>query len=292
MSEAVGNTGGGGTGGDSGGGASGNIVGSGGAAAQGSTSTSGSTSSSDWTSSLNDDFKGYVQTKGFKDPGQVLDSYRNLEKLMGAPKERLLKLPEKADDPAWNEIYGKLGRPEKADEYKVDGWDDESAKWAKDNFHKLGLSRTQAEKLVASWNERTEAQKQASLDAHQAKIAADDKQLKTEWGQAYDQNTQLARRAVKEFGMDAATIDKLESVLGFAGVMKHMYTIGAKLGESPYVASNSNGASNFNRFLTPEAAKSRINTLRADSDFTRRYINNEAAAKYEMEQLHKMAYGE
>ena len=33
----------------------------------------------DWTTGLNEDTRGFVQNRGFKDPGMVLDSYRNME---------------------------------------------------------------------------------------------------------------------------------------------------------------------------------------------------------------------
>src|SRR5690606_18358521 len=77
--------------------------------------TTTQTTATDWTSGFSDDLKGFVQNKGFKDPASVLDSYRNLEKLMGTPKERLLRLPENMDDAnAMGEIYTRLGRPQTA----------------------------------------------------------------------------------------------------------------------------------------------------------------------------------
>ena len=79
---------------------------SGGAAAGGqspsanttSTSTQGSApASTDWTSGLTDEMRGYVQNKGFKAPQDVVESYRNFEKLHGVPQDRILKLPENLD---------------------------------------------------------------------------------------------------------------------------------------------------------------------------------------------------
>ena len=68
----------------------------------------------DWTAGLPEEMKGYVQNKGFKDPSAVVESYRNFEKLMGVPQDRMIKLPEKAEDKAaWDSIYNRLGRPEK-----------------------------------------------------------------------------------------------------------------------------------------------------------------------------------
>lgn len=291
MSDATIDNGGGVTGGTSGGGslsAGAPAVSAGGNTPNGLSPNSGG-NPSDWTTGLNDELKGFVQNKGFKDPGMALESYRNLEKLMGAPKERLLKLPEKADDPAWNDVYGRLGRPEKAQDYGIKG-DEKFVSWAQENFHKLGLSKTQAEKLVENWGNFTGEQEKARLDASQAKAAEEDKALKNKWGQAYEKHTAIAKQAVKEFGMTAEAIDKLESAMGYTGVMELMYNIGSKLGEPSFVAGGNKGGG-FN-VMSPEAAKSEINSLRSDPDFVRRYTNNDAEARAKMIHLHKMAYGD
>jgi hypothetical protein len=160
---------------------------------------------SDWTSSLNDDLKGYAQVKGFKDPQTVLDSYRGLEKLMGAPKDRLLKLPEKADAPEWNDIYSKLGRPSDPKEYKFDGVEGVDPKlegWARENFHKLGLSQKQGESLLKSYRELETVESQAQTEQKQMAIKTQEESLKREWGSAFDQNVQVAKQAASKFGFD------------------------------------------------------------------------------------------
>lgn len=245
----------------------------------------------DWTSGLNDDFKGYVQNKGFKDPTAVLDSYRNLEKLMGAPKERLLKLPEKMDDEAaMMDIFNKLGRPEKAEDYNLpvpQGMDDSFAKWAKESFHKMGLTKTQAEKFGANWNEYVMGQSQARQDAFKAKAAGEVDALKKEWGMAHEKNVNVAKNAARAFGVDEATIEKLEATMGFAPLMKFMHGIGSKLGESNFVAGNGNGGFGA---LSPQAAIDQISALRGDADFVKKYTSGDVEAKAKMEHLHKMAY--
>lgn len=247
----------------------------------------------DWTSSLSPELKGLVETKGFKDPGMALESYRNLEKLVGTPQERLLKLPEKADDAAWGDIFNKLGRPSKADEYQFqlpkEMGDENTAKWAKETFHKLGLTKTQAEKLMTEWTQQNKAMLEASENAKITKNETENNTLKREWGMAFDQNINVAKQAVREFGLDSETIDKLEDALGFAGVMKFMHQVGSKMGEDSFTVGDrrqSFGA------LTPDAARHQINALRADNDFIRRYTNGDVEAKQKMEKLHQMAYPE
>src|ERR1041385_7113969 len=64
-----------------------------------------------WYSSITDaEDRGFIENKKYPDLAHMVKAHRSLESHLGAPKERLITLPEKADDPKWNEIYGKLGR--------------------------------------------------------------------------------------------------------------------------------------------------------------------------------------
>lgn len=245
--------------------------------------------SSDWTSGFDADTKGYIQNKGFKDPGSVIESYRNFEKLMGAPKERILKVPEKAEDvEGWNGIYQKLGRPEKPEGYKFEMKDQEFGKWAQGTFHELGLSESQAAKLVGKWNEYANGVSTKQQESYANKISQEGEALKKEWGAAYDQNIAQAKRAVQGLGLDGEKIDALEKVMGFAGVMKFVHSLGTKLGEDSFVSGDSKSGG-FGA-MTPEAAMNRINAIKADKSFVEKYLAGDLAARQEMERLHKFAY--
>lgn len=272
-------------------GASGQMIGGQGAGA--STTVS---SGADWTSGMTDDHRQFVAGKGFKDPAAAIDSYRNLEKLLGGPKEKLFRIPDKEDAPEWGDIYNRLGRPEKADDYKLDlpnqGGDEAFAGWARKNFHELGLTRKQAEGLASRWNEYATGltTQQQSLQSQEAQIQ--ELNLKKEWGGAFDQNMAIAKRAVNGLGIDAKTIDALEGAMGFAGVMKFFQNLGAKLGEDSFVSAGSGSGSSFSGAMTPLAAQQKIKDLRSDSDFVKRYTSGDVQAKAEMERLHRFAYPE
>jgi hypothetical protein len=249
---------------------------------------------SDWTTGLNDDLRGYVQNKGFKDPGAVVDSYRNIEKLMGVPQERLLKLPAKEDDPGWSEVYDRLGRPKDPKEYKIEvpkGDDGKFAEWARGTFHELGISKNAGEKLVGKWNEYAQNAQKTHFETYSAQAEKEEGALKKEWGLAFEKHVSIAKQAVNSFGLDGESIEKLEGALGYGKLMKLLHNIGSKLGEGQFHSSGSTG-SGFNGALTPDAARNKIQTLRGDADFVRRYANGEMSAKEEMERLHRMAYPE
>jgi hypothetical protein len=252
--------------------------------------TAPASTSSDWTTGFNDELKGYVQNKGFKDPSSVLDSYRNLEKAIGVPSERLIKLPADQNDPAaMAEVYAKLGRPGKPDDYKIDvpqGQGDDFAKWARGTFHELGLTAPQAEVLSKKWNELQAQMGQAQSQSQEATFTQQRESLKREWGAAYEQNAKVVDKAAQALGIDAQTLDALKSSMGVDKAMKFLHSIGSKTLEDSFVSGKD--GSQFG-VMTPEAAKSRISQLRNDPDFSSRYLRGESNAINEMSRLHEMA---
>ena len=245
----------------------------------------------DWTSGLNDELKGYVQNKGFKDPASALDSYRNLEKLMGAPRERLVTLPESLDDmAALAPIFDKLGRPSKAEEYDFkyseEMGGDQLATYLKNNFHELGVTKKQGEAIAKKLEEHFNGEVEKTKTQVQADFAKQEAALKTEWGNAHDQNIGIARKAMNALGMDVAKIDALEASLGYDGVMKFLHNIGSRIGEDKFVTND--GAGKF--IMTPEAARVKIEALKADKAFGSKLMAKDAQAKIEWDNLHQMAY--
>lgn len=249
------------------------------------TAAASTTPTQDWTSSLSEEARGYVQNKGFKDPGVVLESYRNLEKVLRTPKERLVTLPETDDPAAWNEVHTRLGKPATADGYKLEGKDAELQKAQRAWFHEAGLSDKQAALISKKWDERTTSADTAALSAAKTKLEGETNGLKREWGAAYDQNVNVAKRTAATFGIDGDTLDKIESVMGFPGIMKLMSAIGSKLGEDTFVGGDAGGA----RAMSPEAARSQMSALKQDKEFIAKLSNGDVGARSEMERLSRFA---
>ncbi len=244
-----------------------------------------------WTDSLNEDLKGYVQNKGFQDTGAVIESYRNLEKLHGVSPQRILKLPETAEDTAWNDVYTKLGKPSTPDGYglkSVEGSDPTFTDWAKSAFHKLHLTSDQGQNLVKQFSEFTAAQESAALAKKTDDVRKQTDSLKKEWGNAYNQNLARAQHAYRTFGLEDKAITALESAIGVDGVMKFMHDLGAKIGEHGFVSGEN--SQNFNsNVLTPAQAKAQIEAKMQDASFKKRYLEKEVKAVEEFTRLHIMA---
>lgn len=245
----------------------------------------------DWHAGLSDDLKGYVSTKGFKDPASVVDSYRNLEKLIGV-KEKLLQVPDNlGDEKAMADVWKRLGRPEKAEEYGIKAENEKLGKWYAETAHKLGLNRNQAEALFKSFDEYAKAEAMEIENQTKANSEKLVNELKTKWGAAYEQNLAVAQSAAKQFGITPEQVSQLETVMGFQPVMELLNNIGAKIGEPDFVGGT--GAKGFGtKVLPPAQARERINQLMQDSEWSKRYINGDMQARNEFENLNKWAIGQ
>lgn len=243
-----------------------------------------------WNAGFDEDTNTYVTNKGWQNPADILNSYRNLEKFAGGSKN-LIELPGvDADQAAMDAFFGKLGRPDSADKYDLkmpDGADAELANWFKQNAHKAGLNGKQAASLFDAWNEMSGARLQAMQQqamADSEKAIAD---LKREWGQGYDGQIDSGKRAVAALGYTAEQLDAIEGKLGTADMLKLFATIGSKMGEPSFEGGERSGTS-FG--LTPASAKQQIADLKMDKNFMGEYLNGNPDAVSKMKRLMEFAH--
>lgn len=246
---------------------------------------------SDWTSEMAPDVKGYVQNKGWRNPSDLLDSYRGFEKLHGVPETQIVKIPTGEDKDAWNGIFNKLGRPATPDGYNIktpEGGSEPFTKWAQSTFHEAGLSSKQAELVMGKFQEFSKAQTEQSTKDYTAGVEKQSNDLKKEWGGAYDQNVKLAQTAYRELNLPEGAIEGIEKALGFSATMKLFELIGQKVGEAKYMVGDRNpmGA------MTPEAARAKFADLRGDPAWVRSYTNGDANAKAELDRLQRYMHPE
>ena len=244
------------------------------------------TATPDWFGGFQDEgLKSYAQNKGWKDPSSMVDSYRNLEKLVGV-KEKLLQVPDNLGDAkAMEDVWKRLGRPEKPEEYGIKAGNEKFGEWFSKTAHELGLNRNQAEALFKKYDEfagAEQSQTEAQLKAESDKLIND---LKTKWGAAHDQNLNVAKQAATQFGIDADMLNKMESSLGFAKTMEFLHTVGSKLGEPSFEAGK---PLRNDVQLSPSQAKERISQLILDKDFSNKYVNGGVQEREEMRRLNEM----
>lgn len=235
------------------------------------------------------ELRGYIETKGFKEPQDLALSYKNLEKLVGVPADQVLRLPKEGDTEGWNKLHERLGRPAKPEEYELPlppGANDKYAKFIANKMHTLGVSKKVAQELAAAQNEFVAAEAAENATAYQATIKEQDTALRSKWGQAYDKNLQVAKGAFAELGITTEAVNALEKAMGFAGVMEFFHGLGAKIGEDRFVSAA--GTPGFNGVMSPAAAQARIQAIAKDPVLSVKYANGDAALKAEMDNLHRM----
>lgn len=245
----------------------------------------------DWTTGLNDEHKTFVTNKGFKDASSVVDSYVNLEKLLGAPREKLVTLPDSDDAEGLGKLYDKLGRPADKKDYKIElpegAQSEDFVTWAKDTFHEHGLSGDQVENVMKKYGEFYTNQVDAMEETLKAEVANQDKSLRREWGAAHDQNIQAAKAAVKAFGIKEEQIDVMQKAMGYDGVMKFLHEVGTKIGEHKFVSGD--GAPTGGAMI-PTQAQAKIKELTFDKNFQQKMGQRDAAAIRQWDQLHEWAF--
>jgi hypothetical protein len=251
-----------------------------------------------WTEGLSEDIRGYVENKGWDGMEAAISSYQHLEKQLGAPPDSLVRVPTDFDDQeATNEFYGKLGRPESAEQYEFPEFDVEEGETDltphfREIAFKRGLSQRAARGCVEDFADvmdkvRDERITQINLD-NEAGV----QRLKAKWGQAFDANIQAGKNFEARFGIDEEMDRQLNGVLGSERFLEMAAAIGRALGESAGPPVDGSGADGF-LAITPGAAKAKIADLQMDPDFLKAYqdkthINHEAAVQ-KMFQLQQAA---
>jgi hypothetical protein len=249
--------------------------------------------------SLPADLKEMAVFKDIKDLDGLARSYANAAKMVGLDKGRIVALPADGDDAAWTEMYAKLGRPAEPKEYGFKPPEGVTVdEKLQENFantaHKLGLSTKQANELYAWWNGEA-AQARGALQAQTAQAEeAATTSLKSEWGAAYPQNLDLAKKALAHYGNDEVRAELEKSGIGNnPALIKVFHKMGMALSEDGLIGKGGGGGEQIS---SPTEARQQINALRADKAFSAAYLDKshaghkEAVAK--MAALHQQAYPE
>lgn len=266
------------------------LTGDNGGAGNGAATNAGAGSTGAWNEGFDEETSAYVTNKGWQSPSDILSSYRNLEKFAGGSKN-LVELPGVDADPeALNAFYNRLGRPASPDKYGLtvpDGADAELVDWFRNTAYEAGVNDQQAAKLFSAWNEMSASRMQAMSEQQNADSERAIADLKKEWGQGYDAQIDMGKRAVAALGYDGEALNALESKMGTAEMLKLFAAVGSKMGEPEFEGGSRQGTA-FG--ITPAAAKQQINDLKMDKSFMNEYLNGNKDAAAKMQRLMEAAY--
>ena len=219
--------------------------------------------------SLPDDIRHEPVLKNFKSWDALAKSYVHANRKLGVPSDQLMQIPQ-GENADWNGVYKAMGRPDTPDQYELNGTGDMA-----DNFrnqaYQLGLSQKQANELM-NWYSEVQSGVDSSDDEdfakEQVQWVAD---LQKEWGDSYIKNTKLAERAFRQFGSeDALEVMNATGLGSHPALVKMFSQIGQFLAEDGQLTGNQQGRIGG---ITPGSAKTRIDELLNDKDFTTRYYD-------------------
>ena len=185
--------------------------------------------------------------QNFTSIDDFVKSYLSAQRLVGANK---VAIPNKmATDEDWEEVYSKLGRPAKPEDYKYSFSEEEINQDQLKNFnetaHRIGLLPKQAERIIKFYNEmntQAEVDNQKMFEVKQTEAMAD---LKKEFGPTYTKRLDQAKKlAVETLGNDMLnnTILKDGSRLGDSvEVIKAFSMLADKLSEDEIIKGEGTG---------------------------------------------------
>jgi len=158
-----------------------------------------------WRAGLPDDLKQNADIATYKTVGDFTKDALQWKGKVGELEVKLAssvpKLPDDATDEDRATYYTALGRPSKANEYELDGEDKNAPEWTnywKETLHGLGLTKDQAKQLSGAFNKQIQGMVDAANTAHKAEMESAEKEFRTEMGDKYDTNVELAKRFAKD----------------------------------------------------------------------------------------------
>ncbi|WP_374374820.1 hypothetical protein [Dongia sp.] len=190
-----------------------------------------------WHGDLDPELGQLVQQKGWRSASDALNSYRHLERLVGA--DRLALPAADAGDEAWAPVWDKLGRPKEAAAYPLAApegkpYDPATADWFRDLAHRIGLTSTQAQALHDGFLARLPVSETPAREQPRGPDPAES--LRELWGHRHEANMAAARRAYAAFLAEEAPFHDIADAIGETALMQMLAKVGRMIGEDSITA--------------------------------------------------------
>ena len=223
----------------------------------------------DWRSQIPEEIRDHKSLAHFTDVGAMAKSLVNAQSMIGADK---VAIPGKhATDEDWGEVWRKLGRPDTPDGYELvnempEGIEqnDDMLNWFRATAHEIGMTPTQAQKMLGRYNEFLGSQMGADEGQIEQLRETTEIELKKEYGAAFADRVSNGNAVMQEFGAEGLTELQLADgrLLGdHPEIIKMMVNVGefinSKIGEDVLAGTKSSGG------LAPDDARAKLEEIRA-----------------------------
>lgn len=215
----------------------------------------------DFTSALAPEFKNHPSiTKFGGDINKLSKSYIELQSLMGQSKVAIPK--DENDGVAWGLYDTAFGVPETADKYDLKAPDGVSLTEFKELMKANHIAPSVAQKLLDAHLGEFDRYDQAMQQQAQAEQAEAEKQLKQEWGAAYDEKMQKAAKFLEKMSGSKEENDYFLSKIGNdTRFIKFLARMGDSISEGT-LGGMEGQVQGFTR--TPSEAKAEFDRIMAD----------------------------
>lgn len=255
-----------------------------------------------WFGKLDADLQSHITGRGWDklDGGaaaaEAARSHMAAQKLIGVPPESVIRLPKDATDPSYQGIYDRvvgMGVPAKAEDYKLPATVSEAdQEFVRAVALKYKLPEAAAQGLAADLRERGEGSTAAAANAAETTKAANQVALRTAWGGQYDQNAFSATRAAEGIGFTAEVLSAMAGLPAekYVANMNALLKLSQQLNEAT-ILRGGNPVRDPTAGFTQEQARARLNQLRDDSAWAKKYLAGDADANAEFQKLTRIAVG-
>ncbi len=233
----------------------------------------------DWAGALGDQHESYkpmLEAKGWKEPGDALKAYGELEKKLGDP-DSLLRIP--GDNASAEELaafHKRLGVPDTPDGYQftkpddVEDYDDNIAAWLRATGHRLSLPAKALSGLHDAYFE--EIIKPSLAQQGEARAAAK-RQLEMEilenWPEAkQDAYLDGAKRGARFLGLSPEKLDGLLDHVSDFALVEAMRKLGDLAGEDALLGGGGGGGS-----TSQQAARRELEAFTNDREMQKAYTD-------------------
>ncbi len=222
----------------------------------------------------------------FDSVDKLAKSYVNLVKKMGVPSEQLLRLPGEGEP--MDDLYNALGRPEDHNGYNLGDVEPEQTENFRQFAHQLGLNNQQAETIYQAYQQDIAERDQVSQQQFEQFEVDNLNALQQEWGDQFNHNLEMARRAFMNFATPEAVQIVEETGMGnHPELLKVFARIGEVLAEDSVLPGTNNSVLGG---MNAASAQEQINSLMSDKDFRSSYMDaydpNHQEAVAKMTKLH------
>lgn len=262
--------------------------------------------SAPWYADFKDpDLKGWVELNNISDVEALAKSAREHQKMLGGPKDELVRIPKNATPEDMAKVYEHMGRPKTAAEYQIPSipGDEASARFTeamKPMLHGIGLTQAQAVQLKQGWDTYQASEHEAQRNAQTQRDTVELAELRREWGPAFEVRDAMATRGIRGFALPLVggdkekagdLLDKLDSVFGLKNCRQFFANLQQNAGKEEATTHGMNVGSSSFRGMTPDAARVEKQQLMTDKVWSAKTLIKGSPEAAQLDRLQRIESG-